>query len=123
MRGPCLVAAVDRVSIFTGGRWAPRLVRFSLLVGAFMAIVFDVTVGGRVFRRHAWTGGSTPPKRFRSAEFVALRRFFFRELVSECGGLDLWECAGTSALDRARIFWNQARFDAWSTLRLAGVVA
>ena len=30
MRGPCLVAAVDRVSIFAGGRWAPRLVWFSL---------------------------------------------------------------------------------------------
>jgi hypothetical protein len=40
---------------------------------------------------------------------------FFREQVRECGGLDLWACAGTSALERARIFWNAASLDAWRT--------
>ena len=110
-------------------RWLPGSVgllgwfgRFSLCVGFVMAIVFDIAVGGRAFSRCAWTGGSTPPERFRSAEFVALRRWFFRESVSECGGLNLWECAGTSALDRARLFWNAASLDAWATLRNAGAV-
>lgn len=87
-----------------------------------MAIVSEIVVSGRVFSRYAWTGGSRPTKGFRSAEFVALRRWFFRESLAECGGLDLWECAGTSAIERARLFWGRASFDAWATLRNAGVV-
>jgi hypothetical protein len=35
----------------------------------------------------------------------------------ECGGLDFWKCAGTSSMERARIFWNRALLDAWATFR------
>lgn len=77
------------------------------------------------FNRHAWTGGDTPPKPFQhttqSASFKSLRRLMFRELLAICGGLDLWQHAGTSALDRTRIFWNQASLDAWRTLQSAGI--
>lgn len=75
------------------------------------------TESGRTYSRCAWTGGCTPARGNRDPEYRSLRRQFFRESVAICGGLDLWECAGTSALDRARIFWNQARLDAHSTLR------
>lgn len=76
-----------------------------------------ITANGRIFERVAWTGGDTPPKRYRNRDYRALRRAFFRESVAICGGLNLWECAGTTALDRARIFWNQARLDAWRTVQ------
>lgn len=55
----------------------------------------------------------------RNVEFRELRKAFFREQLSECGGLDLWACAGTTALERARIFWNRAHLDAWATWREA----
>lgn len=67
--------------------------------------------------RHAWTGGDTPTPQDRQGRmFRALRRRFFREYVGECGGLDLWKCAGTGSIERARILWNRADLDAWRTL-------
>ena len=65
-----------------------------------------------------WTGGTTPSDADKATpEFRRLRSQLFREEVLRCGGLDLWACAGTSALERARIFWNRARLDAWATIR------
>lgn len=65
-----------------------------------------------------WTGGSRPPTARKQAFFLMyFRRMYFREQVKDCGGLDLWACAGTSALERARIFWNRANYDAWATVR------
>lgn len=75
-----------------------------------------IEAGGKVYKRTAWTGGCKPPARHRCPEFLALRRAFFREQVAEGGPLDLWACAGTSALERARIFWNSATLDAWATV-------
>lgn len=70
--------------------------------------------------RRAWTGGDVPPLWIASSnfynEFKAFRKFYFREQLKECGGLDLWKCAGTSALERARLFWNAATLDAWRTI-------
>ena len=67
--------------------------------------------------RHCWTGGDTPTKEDKAGRlFRALRRRFFREYVGECGGLDLWKCAGTGSIERARILWNRADLDAWRTL-------
>lgn len=66
----------------------------------------------------AWTGGSTPTKEDKaSPKFQEIRSQFFRDEVNICGGLNLWACAGTSALERARIFWNRANLDAHATLR------
>lgn len=70
---------------------------------------------GREIDRHAWTGGDTPPKRFKNKMFKEVRRIYFRELLQICGGLDLWKCAGTGSIERAGIFWNQATLDAWRT--------
>lgn len=69
------------------------------------------------YARRAWTGGDTPPpsERRRNHRYALLVRAFFREQLKECGGLDLWKCAGTSAMERARIFWNRAKLDAWRT--------
>ena len=69
--------------------------------------------------RHAWTGGDTPPPGLRrgNAKFRSLVSFFFQEQLVECGGLDLWKCAGTSSMERARMFWNRAILDAWATFR------
>ena len=67
----------------------------------------------------AWTGGTSE---FKVSElkyrllFLALRRFYFREQLRSCGGLDLWACSGTSSFERARIFWNRATLDAYATL-------
>lgn len=77
---------------------------------------YTVDANGKAFSRHAWTGGDKPPRRYGCADFRAVRRVYFREFVADCGGLNLWECAGTTALDRARIFWNQARLNAWRTV-------
>jgi len=70
--------------------------------------------------RHAWTGGDTPPPGLRrgNAKFRSLVSFFFQEQLVECGGLDFWKCAGTSSMERARIFWNRAMLDAWATVRV-----
>ena len=69
--------------------------------------------------RHAWTGGDTPTPGLRrsNAKFRSLVSFFFQEQLVECGGLDFWKCAGTSSMERARIFWNRAILDAWATFR------
>jgi hypothetical protein len=69
--------------------------------------------------RIAWTGGSTPTRETRRQDnhFRLLRKMFFLEQLADCGGLDLWVCAGTSVLERARIFWNRATLDAWATVR------
>jgi len=69
------------------------------------------------YARRAWTGGDTPPDNEfnRNPYYAALVRWFFREQVKDCLGLDYWACAGTTALQRARIFWNRARLDAWRT--------
>lgn len=75
-----------------------------------------IEVNGKQFERRAWTGGDTPPKRYDDPDYRALRKLFFRELLAICGPLDLWKCAGTEALERAGIFWNQASLDAWRTL-------
>ncbi len=65
-----------------------------------------------------WTGGSTPTKEDKqSSAFRTLRKTLFRVQVANCGGLDLWKDAGTSALERARIFWNRATLDAWASIR------
>lgn len=81
-----------------------------------------IAVNGKVFERHVWTGGDTPPANFRNPHFIALRRFFFREDLKLCGGLDLWKCAGTSSMERARIFWNAANLNAWRTLTRSGLI-
>src|SRR6266571_2062458 len=79
-------------------------------------IVAFYAPSGRVYSRVAWTGGDTPTSEGRrNADYRYLRRMFFREQVRECGGLGLWACAGTSALDRARIFWHRATLDACRT--------
>lgn len=66
----------------------------------------------------AWTGGSVPSKEEkRTPAFRELRSQLFRDEVGICGGLDLWACAGTTALERARIFWNNANLNAHATLR------
>lgn len=68
--------------------------------------------------RRAWTGGDNPTKEtWETQLFRCLVSFFFREQLRECGGLSLWESAGTSALQRARIFWGRAKADAWATYR------
>jgi hypothetical protein len=71
----------------------------------------------REYARVTWTGGDHPPLVHiqTSSEFRAVRSHYFREYVRECGGLDLWQCAGTSPLERARILWNRATLDAWRT--------
>src|SRR5260370_15749453 len=72
-----------------------REVHMSRTIVAFYA------PSGRVYSRVAWTGGDTPtPEIRRNADYRYLRRMLFREQVRECGGLDLWAFAGTSALER-----------------------
>ena len=75
------------------------------------------TKSGKVYDRFAWCGGQVPSRTNKqSVEFRELRSAFFREQVQECGGLDLWKCAGTSSIERARIFWNRANLDTFKTL-------
>jgi len=66
-----------------------------------------------------WTGGDTPPPGMMKADrtYRGLVSLLFQEQLAECGGLDLWKCAGTSSMERARIFWHRAKLDAWATLR------
>ena len=70
-------------------------------------------------QRVAWTGGDAPPPGLRraNAKFRAIVSYFFQEQLAECGGLDLWKCAGTTSMERARIFWRHALYDAWATVR------
>lgn len=71
-----------------------------------------------LYRRKAWTGGNGKYEGCTHPDFEWLRRFFFREQVKDSGGLDFWACAGTTALERARIFWRRASLDAFATLNL-----
>lgn len=70
------------------------------------------------YPRRTWTGGDTPPPGLahESEAYRSIRSFYFQEALVECGGLDLWKCAGTGSMERARIFWNRASLDAWRTL-------
>jgi hypothetical protein len=71
-------------------------------------------------QRCAWTGGDPPPPGLRraNAKFRAVVSYYFQEQLAECGGLDRWQCAGTTSMERARIFWNRAMLDAWATVRV-----
>lgn len=82
-----------------------------------------IQTNGKSFEVHAWTGGNTAPKGeySRNPVFRGLIHAFYRSQVRECGGLGLWACAGTTAMERARIFWNRARHDAWRTWTEAGI--
>jgi hypothetical protein len=85
-----------------------------------IATTVQLNLGNSVheFDRIAWTGGDTPTKETRVSVFYRqLRRIYFREQLRDCGGLNLWACAGTSALERARMFWKHASYDAHATLR------
>src|SRR5438093_7163350 len=100
---------------------AKRLAETDMHRWHFVPITSFCAPSGRVYSRVAWTGGDTPTSEVRrNADYRYLRRMFFREQVRECGGLDLWACAGTSALERARIFWNAATLDAWRTFSSHG---
>lgn len=77
---------------------------------------------GVVVNRHAWTGGDTPPKKFKNKFFKEIKRIYFRELLEICGGLDLWKCAGTGSIERAGIFWKQANLDAWRTWKSSNLI-
>lgn len=74
------------------------------------------TASGRTYERRAWTGGDKPDIDFAATEGLELVQAYYQEQVDECGGLDLWECAGTSAAERAEIFRNRAVLDAWRTM-------
>lgn len=69
--------------------------------------------------RHAWTGGDVALAGFRrsNATYRSIVSFFFQEQLVECNGLDFWKGAGTSSMERARIFWGRAKADAWATYR------
>jgi hypothetical protein len=71
------------------------------------------------YPRRAWTGGDVPPQGeyLRNPAYAAIVQYYFREQVADCLGLDYWACAGTSALQRARIFWNRAKLDGWRSYR------
>lgn len=97
---------------------------------------------GNEYVQTAWTGGDTPDKTAKENEdFRKLRRYFFRKQLKDCGGLDFFKFThmpddgirtmsnsdyehfqkfgwyGTSCMERARIFWNRAKYDAWRTLQ------
>lgn len=70
-----------------------------------------------LFQRTAWTGGDVPPSNWERTNQIGaqLFTFFLEEQIAECGGLDFWLCAGTTAEERLDIFKNRARLDAWRT--------
>lgn len=73
------------------------------------------------FRKRAWTGGKAPTQEdWRANRNLRwITRWLFREQHRESGvPMDYWACAGTSALQRARILWNRAKLDAFATLEL-----
>lgn len=80
-------------------------------------LLYTIEIGGKVYARFAWTGGDWPKKEDMSREFRKIRSAYFRDMVKNCGGLNFWTDCGTSAMDRARIFWNRSNGDAWRTLR------
>ena len=67
----------------------------------------------------AWTGGSRPPAGLTrtNKHYKGLVSFLFQGQLVECGGLDLWNCAGGTSMGRARLFWGRAKYDAWATIR------
>lgn len=75
------------------------------------------TKSGGICLRRAWTGGdvATTHERRTNPYYRELVSYFFKEQLKECGGLDFWKCAGTSSMERARIFWERAKLDAWRT--------
>jgi hypothetical protein len=75
------------------------------------------TLSGRTYTRVAWTGGDKPDIDFgREPAQAELIKAFYDDSIADCGGLDLWECAGTSAEERAAIFQHRALLDAWRTM-------
>lgn len=73
------------------------------------------------YTTRAWTGGKAPNKTDwqTNAKLRAITRYLFEKQHVESGvPLDFWACAGTSALQRARILWNRAKLDAFATLDL-----
>lgn len=85
-------------------------------------MTYIITRHGDLFERIAWAGGTAPKAGISNNSIFGeayrdLRKAFFREYVKECGGLDLWSCAGTSALQKARTLRKHASYDAWATLR------
>jgi hypothetical protein len=76
------------------------------------------TKQGLTYERRAWTGGDKPDVNFgKDPTEKDLIAAYYNDQVVDCGGLDLWECAGTTAMERVEIFMNRAIFDAWRTLR------
>jgi len=74
---------------------------------------------GHTYQRRAWTGGDKPDIDFENDPIHKdLIEAFYDETVAECGGLDLWECAGTSIEERKKQFHSWAVFDAWRTLNI-----
>lgn len=73
------------------------------------------------YRVKAWTGGKSPTRADwqNNSKLRAITRYLFAKQHVESGvPLDYWACAGTTALERARILWNRAKLDAFSTLNL-----
>ena len=75
------------------------------------------TKRGYTYERRAWCGGDVPTIDFAN-DLIAkdLIEAFYDEQVAECGGLNLWECAGTSVDERKEMFHNRAIMDAWRTM-------
>jgi hypothetical protein len=108
--------------------------------------MYEIKANGKTYQRHAWTGGDTPKGISETGEndreYRVLRSAFFRELLENCGGLGAWKFKnpiwpdengraiytgekeqferlgyyGTGSMERARIFWNEAKLNAWRTL-------
>jgi len=80
--------------------------------------MIDIYTSKGIFHRTAWTGGDAPTKTFlKSSIGKELVAIFLNEQIADCGGLDLWNCAGISPEERLAIFQNRANLDAWATFR------
>lgn len=84
-----------------------------------MLNLFHIQVGELLLNRVAWTGGDIAPanERRTNSKYRAIVRALFRESLRECGGLDYWKAAGTTSMERARMFWNHAKLDGWRTFQ------
>lgn len=72
---------------------------------------------GHTYARRAWTGGDKPDIDFgRTPLEKDLIDAYYNEMIAESGGLDLWECAGTTTDERKDMFRNCAIMDAWRTI-------
>ena len=79
------------------------------------------TLDSKEYSVRAWTGGKAPARNDwrENAKLRAVTRYLFEKQHVESGvPLNFWACAGTSALERARILWNRAKLDAFATLGL-----